>query len=107
VGPLARSTAGLALAYNAMRGPDPLDPVCREDATEALTVKKGNNRDELRVAVAGGYFHEFCEDQALSVLDKAAADLNATRTVDIPDAAQVNTCTDGWESDRTNLAPSL
>jgi Asp-tRNA(Asn)/Glu-tRNA(Gln) amidotransferase A subunit family amidase len=28
VGPLARSTRDLALAYDAMQGPDPGDPVC-------------------------------------------------------------------------------
>lgn len=88
VGPLARSTADLVLAYNAMRGPDPLDPVCREDATEALAVEKGRDRGMLRVAVAGGYFREVCDGQALNVLDEAAAALNATRIVDIPGAAQ-------------------
>ncbi len=35
VGPLARSAMDLALAYDAMRGPDPLDPVCTPGAAEA------------------------------------------------------------------------
>ena len=35
LGPLARSTADLALAYDAMQGPDPEDPVCADAAGRA------------------------------------------------------------------------
>src|SRR5207237_6270679 len=37
VGPLARSALDLALAYDAMQGPDPDDPVCAQRAAEPVT----------------------------------------------------------------------
>ena len=87
-GPLARSTADLALAYNAMRGPDPRDPVCREDVTDAVSGDPPNGRDGLRVAVAGGYFREVLEPQALTVLDAAADALGASHEIEFPEAAR-------------------
>ena len=87
-GPLARSTADLALAYDAMRGPDPRDPVCRTEPSDALLQDPGRETGALKIAVAGGYFRETLEAQALDVLDTAAQALGARDVVEIPEAAK-------------------
>jgi AtzE family amidohydrolase len=89
-GPLARSTADLALAYDAMRGPDPRDPICRTEPSDALLEDMGDNVGATRIAIPGGYFRETLEDQALTVLDTAAQALGATRTIEIPEAARAH-----------------
>ena len=87
-GPLARSTIDLALAYDAMRGPDQRDPVCQEAPSEALSSNLAEGHAGLRIAVAGGYFREISDIQALNVADTAAHALETTREVEIPEAAQ-------------------
>ena len=56
LGPLARSTLDLALAYDAMQGYDPADPVCVDRAAEPVVPGLEHGINGLRVAVAGGYF---------------------------------------------------
>src|SRR5881394_1363823 len=58
LGPLARSTQDLALAYDAMQGPDPEDPVCVDRPAEPVTPALTRGIDGLRIAVAGGYFRK-------------------------------------------------
>ena len=36
LGPFARNTTDLAMAYDAMKGPDPRDPVCTERLVEPV-----------------------------------------------------------------------
>ena len=56
VGPMARSTRDLALAYDAMQGYDPDDPVCADRPIEAVTPLIDRGIAGLGIAVAGGYF---------------------------------------------------
>src|SRR6478736_1475531 len=56
VGPLARTTLDLALAYDAMQGHDPDDPVCADRPFEAVVPIVERGTSGLRIAVAGGYF---------------------------------------------------
>jgi aspartyl-tRNA(Asn)/glutamyl-tRNA(Gln) amidotransferase subunit A len=85
VGPLARSTRDLALAYDAMRGYDPDDPVCADRAAEPVTPLLDRGTDGLRIAVAGGYFN--CRSaEAVYAIDRVAAALGANRDIDIPQA---------------------
>ena len=86
LGPLARTARDLALAYDAMQGPDPEDPVCvdrrKEPALPALT--KGSKG--LRIAVAGGYFKKGMFPEACAALDRVAAALRANAEIEIPEA---------------------
>ena len=85
VGPLARSTRDLALAYDAMQGPDADDPVCSERAAAPVLPTLARGAEGLRVAVAGGYFN--CRSaEAVNALDRVAAALGANRDIDIPQA---------------------
>src|SRR5947207_2657931 len=51
VGPFARSTRDLALAYDAMQGHDPDDPISLEDPVEPVTELIARGPDGLRIAV--------------------------------------------------------
>jgi 1-carboxybiuret hydrolase len=85
LGPLARSARDLALAYDAMQGFDPDDPVCADRALEPVTPHLAESIDGLRIAVAGGYFK--CKTaEALTAVDRVAVGLGADRDIEIPQA---------------------
>ena len=86
LGPLARTAGDLALAYDAMQGPDADDPVCAERRAEPVTPLLGRGAEGLRIAVAGDYFRTGCYPEALSALEQVAKALGATREVDLPEA---------------------
>jgi len=85
VGPLARSTRDLALAYDAMQGSDADDPACAGRVAEPVSPLLERGADGLRIAVAVGYFK--CRSaETLAAVDRVAAALGANRDIDIPEA---------------------
>jgi len=88
LGPLARTTRELAVAYDAMQGPDARDPACAQRPAEPVTERLAQGVAGLRIARAGGYFRAGASDQALAALDGVAAALGAGREIDIPEAAR-------------------
>ena len=56
LGPLARSAADLALAYDVMQGPDPDDPAQVARPVEPTLPVLAQGATGLRIAVARGYF---------------------------------------------------
>ncbi len=101
LGPLTRSTRDLALAYDAMQGPDPHDPVCQDRGIVVVTPLLEKGLDGLRIAVAGGYFRKGAFPEALNAVDTVARALNVTREIELPEAqraraaAYVITATEG------------
>ena len=100
VGPLARSARDLALAYDAMKGFDPEDPVCADRVAEPIEPLLDRGTEGLRIAVAGGYFK--CKTaEACYAVDRVAAALGANRDIELPQvdrarsAAFVITATEG------------
>ena len=87
LGPFARSVHDLALAYDAMQGPDPEDPVCVARPAEPAAALLERGADGLRIAVAGGYFQKGLFPEAHVALDRVAAALHANTEVEIPQAA--------------------
>ena len=85
VGPFARTTRDLALAYDAMQGFDADDPACADRAAEPVVPHLDKGIDGLRVAVAGGYFKGKTAE-AVAAVDGVAAALGANRDIDIPQA---------------------
>ncbi|HYA04711.1 MAG TPA: AtzE family amidohydrolase [Xanthobacteraceae bacterium] len=85
VGPLARTARDLALAYDALQGFDPDDPACAERAIEPVVPQLQRGAENLRVAVAAGYFKgrnaEVCQ-----AIDRVAAALGANRDIEIAEA---------------------
>jgi aspartyl-tRNA(Asn)/glutamyl-tRNA(Gln) amidotransferase subunit A len=101
LGPLARSVTDLALAYDAMQGPDAEDPVCTKRLPEPVLPQLERSTDGLRIAVAGGYFKKGASPDALAAVQRIAQALDATREIELPEvqraraAAYVITATEG------------
>jgi aspartyl-tRNA(Asn)/glutamyl-tRNA(Gln) amidotransferase subunit A len=88
LGPLARTTQDLALAYDAMQGPDPDDPACADRAAEPVAPLIARGIDGLAIAVAGGYFRAGASPEAFMAVDRVAAALGAEQDIELPEAAR-------------------
>jgi AtzE family amidohydrolase len=86
VGPLARGTRDLALAYDAMQGHDDDDPVCARRPVEAVAPLLARGSKGLRIAIAGGYFRAGASAQAQTALARVAAALGVTNEIELPEA---------------------
>lgn len=86
LGPMTRSVTDLALAYDAMQGPDPDDPVATLRPAEPVLPRLEAGIDGLRVAVAGGHFARNGDPEAFAAVARAAEALGARRTVELPEA---------------------
>ena len=85
VGPFARSTRDLALAYDVMQGSDADDPACTRRPADPVSPLLERGVDRLRIAVAGGYFK--CRSaEPLVAIDRVAAALGVNRDIEIPEA---------------------
>lgn len=87
LGPIADSVQGLALAYDAMQGPDPLDPGCHALRVQAAMPALRQGTGGLRIGVLGGYFRDHASAPARAAVDLAARTLGARDEVLWPDAA--------------------
>lgn len=88
LGPVARSVTDLALAYDAMQGPDADDAACTTRGLEPTLPLIANPVSDLRVAIAGGYFQKNVFPEAVEAVSRVAAALGATRVVDVPEASR-------------------
>jgi amidase/aspartyl-tRNA(Asn)/glutamyl-tRNA(Gln) amidotransferase subunit A len=86
LGPFADALESLALAYDALQGPDPLDPGCHASAVQPVG-DLAQGIEGLRIGLLGGYFHDYASDAAREVVASAAAALGSLGTVEWPDAA--------------------
>jgi AtzE family amidohydrolase len=87
LGPLADSVATLALAYDALQGPDPLDPGCHALEVQPVAGSLSRGVDGLRIGVLGGYFADNATPPALAAVQAAARALGATQQVEWPQPA--------------------
>jgi 1-carboxybiuret hydrolase len=87
LGPMARSTADLALAYDGMRGHDPEDPACVNVPSTELLPVINQGVGGLRIAVAGGYFLQDAHPEAHAAVTLVAEALSTKKRVDMPGAA--------------------
>ncbi|MCK1547215.1 AtzE family amidohydrolase [Bradyrhizobium sp. 147] len=88
LGPLARSVADLALAYDAMQGPDADDAACSTREVEQVAPLLGQSISGLRIAIAGGHFQKNVFPEAVEAVSRIAKALGATEIVDIPEASR-------------------
>jgi AtzE family amidohydrolase len=88
LGPFARNVGDLALAYDAMQGPDPDDAACTTRPAEPVTSLLAQDIEALRIAVAGGYFQNNVFPEASEAVARVAKALGATRTIEIPEAGR-------------------
>jgi AtzE family amidohydrolase len=83
IGPFARTVGDLAVAYDVLQGPDPLDPVCTTREREPVSSMLGGGLGGLRVAVASGYFAEKGSAEARAGVEAVARALGATNTINV------------------------
>ena len=88
LGPFARTVEDLALAYDAMQGPDADDAACTTRAVEPVTPLLGGDISSLRVALAGGHFQKNVFPEAIEAVARVASALSVTRTIEIPEASR-------------------
>ena len=88
LGPLATTVGDLALSYDAMQGPDPLDPCCAGRAVEPVVAALSSGIDGLRIVSAAGYFRAGASPEALAALDTVASALGVSQEVEIEEAAR-------------------
>jgi 1-carboxybiuret hydrolase len=89
LGPFARSATDLALAYDAMQGPDADDAACTTTrGLEPTLPLLANPVSDPRIAIAGGYFQTNLFPEAVEAVSRVAKALGATRVVDVPEAAR-------------------
>jgi AtzE family amidohydrolase len=85
VGPFANDVLGLARAYDAMQGPDENDPACAQRAVEptaaALTLPNG-----IRIAILGGWFHDWADPAARRAVQLVASALGASQHAELKSA---------------------
>ncbi|SFI52367.1 AtzE family amidohydrolase [Bradyrhizobium sp. cf659] len=88
LGPFARSVTDLALAYDAMQGPDADDAACTTRGLEPTVPLLANPVSDLRIAIAGGYFQKNVFPEAVEAVSRVARALGTTQIVDVPEAAR-------------------
>lgn len=88
LGPFARTSKDVALAYDAMRGHDPDDPVSADRIADPVVARLAEGTAGLRIAVAGGYFRRGLFAQAREAIDRVSQALNLEHEVELPEAAR-------------------
>ena len=101
IGPLARSVRDLALAFDAMAGLDPNDPVSITAPAQPVTATLEDGISGFRIARLGGYFARMGSPEAFAAVDAVARGLGVTETLEWPEveaaraAAFIITMTEG------------
>lgn len=88
LGGFADDLDGLALAYDALQGPDPHDPGCFATTVQPVSPELDQGVEGLRVGVLGGWFEAFAGPAARSAVTMAGATLGARESVEWPCAAE-------------------
>src|SRR5436305_2592261 len=88
LGPFARNVGDLALAYDAMQGPDADDAACTTRPAEPVMPLLTQDVRTLRIAVAGGHFQNNVFPEAREGVARVARAVAPTQIVEIPEAAR-------------------
>jgi amidase/aspartyl-tRNA(Asn)/glutamyl-tRNA(Gln) amidotransferase subunit A len=92
LGPMANSVTGLALAYDALQGPDAHDPGCHAQRVQPVAASLQQSSTGLpsltglRIGMLNGYFDDHASAAAREVVALAASTLGSTASVHWPDA---------------------
>ncbi|MEZ3416508.1 AtzE family amidohydrolase [Pantoea dispersa] len=86
IGPFARSVEDLSLVYDALQGGDASDAFQAARPAEPVSDRLSAGSEKLRSAVLGGFFADWCSDEARAAVTVAASALGATEEVTLPQA---------------------
>ncbi|MCS3603972.1 aspartyl-tRNA(Asn)/glutamyl-tRNA(Gln) amidotransferase subunit A [Buttiauxella sp. BIGb0471] len=85
IGPLARSVDDLAQVYDVLQGIDADDRFQSARATEPVADKLEHS-SHLRCAVLGGFFENWCDEDAKNAVARVAHTLEALECITLPEA---------------------
>ncbi len=88
LGPLATTATDLALAYDAMQEPDPLDPACAQRPRTPVLPDLHDGIGGLRIARLAGYFDDHAGPEARWAAHAAARALGAQDEVELDGVAE-------------------
>ncbi|CFR09740.1 Amidohydrolase%2C AtzE family [Yersinia frederiksenii] len=83
IGPMARCTQDLAVVYDAMQGADINDSFQSEKPVTPSLSQLQRGQQGLRSAVLGGYFHQWCDDDAKAAVQTVAKGLEASAEIEM------------------------
>ena len=86
IGPLARHVEDLALVYDHLQGHDNQDRFQSDHPVNLTSPQLGQRKKPLRVAILGGYFNQYADDEARAITEKVAQALGADQQVELVDA---------------------
>lgn len=86
IGPFARCVSDLAIVYDTLQGHDPHDDFQASRAVEPSRPLLERGLDGLRCGVLGGYFAQWCDEDARSAVAQVARALNAQEEFLFPEA---------------------
>ncbi|AFZ34596.1 amidohydrolase, AtzE family [Stanieria cyanosphaera PCC 7437] len=86
IGCFARSVRDVAAVFDVLQGADPKDPVCTHKPIQPCLSQLEGEIDHLRIAIAGDYFQQEAEPEALEVVATVAQALNVRQTITIPES---------------------
>ncbi|WP_300005728.1 AtzE family amidohydrolase [uncultured Cedecea sp.] len=86
IGPFARNVSDLALVYDTLQGHDSDDGFQASRAVEPGYAQLNRGLGSLRCGVLGGYFSQWCDDDAREAVARVARELNAREEFLLPEA---------------------
>nr|WP_314418828.1 AtzE family amidohydrolase [uncultured Erwinia sp.] len=86
IGPLARRVSDLAEVYDALQGEDPSDPFQAAELPAPTAPLLERGIDGLRIGILGGYFQQWCDEDARAAVAVAARALDAHEEFLLPEA---------------------
>lgn len=109
IGPFARSVRDIATTFDILQGADGSDPICTTRPPEPCLPQLDRGIENLRIAVADGYFAKGGEPEVFEAVAKVARVLDVTASVTIPEphraraAAYIITASEGANLHFANL----
>jgi Asp-tRNA(Asn)/Glu-tRNA(Gln) amidotransferase A subunit family amidase len=85
-GPFGRSVEDLAIAYDALQGPNRDDPACAARDPEPTLPELRRGLDGIRLAVAGGYFESQGTPEVFAAVERVSSALGVSQRVALPAA---------------------
>ncbi|BAY97297.1 amidase [Tolypothrix tenuis PCC 7101] len=86
VGLFARSVRDIATAFDILQGEDDRDPVCTKRPPELCLPQIHEDISGIKFAIAGDYYTQGAEPEALLAVEQVARALNATEYVTLPES---------------------
>lgn len=85
-GPFARSVRDIATVFDVLQGYDDRDPVCTQRSPQLCLPQLNDGIENLRIAVAGDYFTQGAEPEAIEAVTQVAQALDVTEYITLPEA---------------------